>query len=60
MISRLATVVGGAGINIAHMTNKSRGEYAYSLLDLDTPADEAVVEALNAVEGVLKVRVIKY
>ena len=59
MISRLATVVGGAGINIAHMTNKSRGEYAYSLLDLDTPADEAVVEALNAVEGVLKVRVIK-
>ena len=59
MISRLATVVGGAGINIAHMTNKSRGDYAYSLFDLDSPADSAVVEALKNVEGVLKVRVIK-
>ena len=59
VISRLATVVGGAGINIAHMTNKSRGDYAYSLFDLDSPADAAVVEALKNVEGVLKVRVIK-
>ncbi|MGN0734096.1 MAG: phosphoglycerate dehydrogenase [Emergencia sp.] len=59
MISRLSAVAGDAGINIAHMTNKSRGEYAYSLFDLDSPADDRVVEALKAVEGVLKVRVIK-
>lgn len=59
MISRLAAVVGDAGINIALMTNKSRGEYAYSLFDLDSPADEKVVESLKAVEGVLKVRLIK-
>lgn len=59
MISRLSAVAGDAGINIAHMTNKSRGEYAYSLFDLDSPADDKVVEALKAVEGVLKVRVIK-
>lgn len=59
MISRLAAVVGDAGINIALMTNKSRGEYAYSLFDLDSPADEKVVESLKDVEGVLKVRLIK-
>ncbi|MDD6042798.1 MAG: phosphoglycerate dehydrogenase [Eubacteriaceae bacterium] len=59
MISRLAAVVGDAGINIALMTNKSRGEYAYSLFDLDSPADEKVVESLKAVEGVLKVRLVK-
>ena len=59
MISRLSAVAGDAGINIAHMTNKSRGEFAYSLFDLDSPADDKVVEALKAVEGVLKVRVIK-
>ena len=59
MISRLSAVAGDAGINIAHMTNKSRGEYAYSLFDLDSPADDKVVETLKAVDGVLKVRVIK-
>ena len=59
MISRLSAVAGDAGINIAHMTNQSRGEYAYSLFDLDSPADDKVVETLKAVDGVLKVRVIK-
>ena len=59
MISRLSAVAGDAGINIAHMTNKSRGEFAYSLFDLDSPADDKVVETLKAVDGVLKVRVIK-
>ncbi|HIZ08612.1 MAG TPA: phosphoglycerate dehydrogenase [Candidatus Eubacterium avistercoris] len=59
MIARYTAVFGEAGLNISDMTNKSRGDYAYSLLDLDAPATAEVVEKLSALEGVLKVRVIK-
>lgn len=59
MISKYATVMGDANINISDMTNKSRGDYAYSLMDLDAPVTPEVVEALKSIEGVLKVRVIK-
>ncbi|MBQ8664147.1 MAG: phosphoglycerate dehydrogenase [Eubacterium sp.] len=59
MISKLTTVLGDAGINIADMTNKSRGDYAYSLFDLDHAVEADVKAALEAVEAVLKVRVIK-
>ncbi len=58
-ISQYTAVCGDAGINISDMTNKSRGEFAYSLLDLDAPVTEEVVAALAAIEGVLKVRVVK-
>lgn len=59
MISKYATVMGDANINISDMTNKSCGDYAYSLMDLDAPVTAEVVEALKSIEGVLKVRVIK-
>lgn len=59
VISKITSVMGNAHINIEEMANKSRGEYAYSLLDIDKTADEAVVEQLAAIEGVIKVRVIK-
>ncbi len=59
MIARYTAVFGDAGMNISDMTNKSRGDYAYSLLDLDAPATADVIEKLSALEGVLKVRVIK-
>ena len=41
------------------MTNKSRGDYAYSLLDLESNVTEEIVGQLAALDGVLKVRVIK-
>ena len=59
VISKITTVLGAAGINIASMANQSRGDYAYSLLDIEASAPEAVVEELSAIEGVIKVRVIK-
>lgn len=59
MIGQYSSVLGEAGVNIADMTNKSRNDYAYSLLDLDAPATADVVEKLSAIDGVLKVRVIK-
>lgn len=59
MISQFAAIFGEADINIANMVNKSKGDYAYSLLDLETPATEEVIQKVKALEGVLKVRVIK-
>ena len=59
MIGQYSSVLGEAGANIADMTNKSRNDYAYSLLHLDAPISAEVVEKLAAIDGVLKVRVIK-
>ena len=59
MIGQYSSVLGEAGANIADMTNKSRNDYAYSLLDLDAPISAEVVEKLAAIDGVLKVRMIK-
>jgi D-3-phosphoglycerate dehydrogenase len=47
-----------AGLNIHNMVNKSRGETAYTLVDVDTPVDDALVEALARIDGVLSVRAI--
>lgn len=44
---------------LSDMTNKSRDKYAYTLLDLENPAEEDMVEKLKAIKGVLRVRVIK-
>lgn len=59
MISQYTAVLGEANINISNMTNKSKGEYACALIDVDAPVTDAVVEKLSQTEGVLKVRVVK-
>lgn len=59
MIGQYTSVLGNADINVSDMTNKGKGEYAYALIDLDSPVTEAVVEELKAIDGVLKVRIIK-
>ena len=59
MISQFTKVIGEAGINISDLTNKSKENYAYSLIDLEEPATEDVIRALEAIDGVLKVRVVK-
>lgn len=58
-LSRFTAAVAGEGINIAGLMNKSRGEYAVTMLDLDHRASAAVAEDLQKIEGVLRVRVIK-
>ena len=58
-ISQYTAILGDVGINISDMTNKSRGDYAYSLIDLDAPATDEIVEKLSAIDGVLKIRVVK-
>ena len=58
-IARFTTITGDANINVSDMTNKSRGEYAYTLMDLDSEVSEDVLKQLAACEGVYRVRVIK-
>ncbi len=59
IISKITTILGEAGINIEGMSNKSKGDYAYSLLDIDHQMDDSVVEKMVGIEGVIRVRVIK-
>ncbi|MGI6011725.1 MAG: 3-phosphoglycerate dehydrogenase family protein [Ruminococcus sp.] len=59
MISSFSKVLGDAGINISDMTNKSKGEYAYTLLDLQTRPTQEVIEKLGKIDGVLRVRIVK-
>lgn len=59
IIGKFSNILGDGDINITDMTNKSRGDYAYSLLDLESNVTEEIVGQLAALDGVLKVRVIK-
>ena len=59
MLNRITNVFSEANINIAHMTNKSRGDYAYCIFDIDSESSADVADELSAVDGVLKVRIIK-
>lgn len=59
MIGQLTSVVAGENINVADMVDKSRGDFAYAIIDLDHPVTDALIEKLNAVEGVIKVRIVK-
>lgn len=58
-LGRFTTAMAAENVNIAGLMNKSRGEYAYTMLDLDHRPSESVVEGLRRIEGVLRVRVIK-
>jgi len=58
MIGQLSHVLGEAGVNIAQMHNASRGDLAYTLIDLDSPANDALVAAIGKIDGILSVRAI--
>ncbi|MCI8977591.1 3-phosphoglycerate dehydrogenase [bacterium 1xD8-48] len=59
MITKFTACFGDAGINISDMTNKSRGEVAYTMLDIEEPASGEIIEKLKSVKGVFRVRVVK-
>ncbi|MHB8447795.1 MAG: phosphoglycerate dehydrogenase [Rudaea sp.] len=56
MIGQLSHVLGEAGVNIAQMHNASRGDIAYTLIDLDSVASDALVAAIGKIDGILSVR----
>lgn len=59
MVSQITTAFAEKHINIADMINKSRKEWAYTLMDVDGEISDDIIEALKSIEGVVKVRVIK-
>ena len=59
VIGKFTSIFGECDINIANMTNKSKGDYAYSMFDLDTPMTQEAVSKMKAMNGVLKVRIVK-
>jgi D-3-phosphoglycerate dehydrogenase len=56
MLGQISTTMAHAGLNIHNMVNKSRGDMAYTLVDVDSAVEEPVLAALAAIEGVLAVR----
>lgn len=58
ILSQITTVVGEVGLNIENMINKSKGDNAYTMLDVKGSVSDAVVAKLSAVNGIVKVRVI--
>ncbi len=59
MIGQATGTMAANGINISDMTNKSKGKFAYTLMDLDKRPDDQVIQKLASVEGILRVRVIQ-
>lgn len=59
MLSQLTGALASANINISDMASKSKGDFAYTILDLDAAATPDAVEKIKALDGVIKVRVVK-
>ena len=59
MITKFTACFGDEGINITDMMNKSRGEVAYTMMDLEAPATAEMIAKLQAIDGVFRVRVVK-
>ncbi|MBX5460426.1 MAG: phosphoglycerate dehydrogenase [Steroidobacteraceae bacterium] len=58
MVGQISTCLASAGLNIADLLNKSRGEYAYTLIDADGAVPEELVARIRAIDGVLSARLV--
>ena len=59
MLASITTLLSRDGINVKNLSNKSRGDYAYTIVDLSAPADQAVVDEVEHLDNVIRVRVIQ-
>jgi D-3-phosphoglycerate dehydrogenase len=59
MLGQISSALASAGLNIVDMLNKSRGELAYTLVDVDQPVPEQTIAGIGAIEGVLAVRLVE-
>jgi len=59
MLTQFTGVFSALNVNIANLVNKSKGNYAYTVIDVDTPVNGDVINKLNSIDGVLKARVVK-
>ena len=58
MVGQISHDLGKGGLNIVHMVNESKGEIAYTLVDVESEIDDDVAEAIRQIDGVLNVRVL--
>ncbi len=58
MVGQISTCLAAAGLNIADLLNKSRGEYAYTLIDIDSAVPQALLGQIRDIEGVLAARLL--
>ena len=58
VLSQITTVIGGTGVNIENMTNKSKGDNAYTMVDIVGDISEDNIAKISAIDGVIRVRVI--
>ena len=58
MIAGLSAAISARGINIANMTDKAKGDYAYGIIDIDGDADGDLIKAIEAIDGVIRVRAV--
>ena len=58
VIASITTQLGADGVNVENMTNKSKGEYAYTMVDTGSVVDEKIIEDIRKVPGVIRLRVI--
>ncbi|TCV90532.1 phosphoglycerate dehydrogenase [Sulfurirhabdus autotrophica] len=56
MVGQISTAMANAGLNIHNMVNKSKGEMAYTLLDVDSDVPQSVIDQIASIPGVLNVR----
>ena len=59
MIAKFTSALGENGINISDLTNKSRKDVAYTMIDVETPVTGEIIETLEKISGVFRVRVVK-
>ena len=58
MIARISSAVGDAGLNIHHLRNESKGDLAYTLMDIENEIDDTMMQKFYEIEGVLKARLV--
>ena len=56
MLGQISTAMAKANLNIHNMTNKSRGDMAYTLVDVDSAVSQPVIDSIAGIDGVLVVR----
>ena len=59
ILSKITGTVGNAGVNIAHLSNQSKGNFAATMIDADADVSDSVAKEIKGIDGVIKVRVIK-
>ena len=60
MLTRIMSILSDDGINVENMTNKSKKDYAYTLVDVNTRITDEVADELRAIQGVIRVRVLNH